>query len=334
MLTLFAAAMCFAAPKAEFIYEQAPFPSCHASTIVETAPGEFLAAWFGGAAEGRPDVAIWGSRLREGKWSEPFELAREPNIATYNPVLFFTRDGVLWLYYNFGPSPQTWTAARISSRDRGRTWSAIEHLPAGLYGPIKNKPLVLENGTIVSGTSVESYRSWACWVERSSDHGRTWTRIGPIAMPPPAGAAAAAVRTSGIIQPAIVPLGGRRLRMFVRATSDIGRICYSDSGDLGLTWSAPRPTSLPNPNSGIDAVALRDGRVVMIYNHTEKGRSPLNAAVSRDGENWRMFATLESEPGEFSYPAVIQSESGDVHVTYTWNRRRIRHVILPLADVP
>lgn len=331
LLTLFAAAaMCFAAPRAGFIFEQAPFPSCHASTIVETAPGEFLAAWFGGAAEGRPDVAIWGARLREGKWSEPFELAREPQIATYNPVLFFSGDGVLWLYYNFGPSPQTWTAARMSSRDRGRTWSPVEHLPAGVYGPIKNKPLVLEDGVIVSGTSVESYRSWACWVERSRDHGRTWTRIGPIAMPP----AAPGVRTSGIIQPAIVPLGGKRLRMFVRATGDIGRICYADSEDAGLTWTAPRPTSLPNPNSGIDAVALRDGRIILVYNHTAKGRSPLNVAVGGDGREWRMFATLEDESGEFSYPAVIQSAAGDVHITYTWNRRRIRHVTLPLAEIP
>lgn len=332
MLPLLFAGMCFAAPRGGFIFDEAPFPSCHASTIVETAPGEFLAAWFGGAAEGRPDVAIWGARLAQGKWSAPFELAREPGIAAYNPVLFRTRDGALWLYYRFGPSPQTWTSARMSSRDGGRTWQAVEYLPAGLHGPIKNKPLVLEDGTVVSGTSVESYRSWACWVERSRDHGRTWTRSEPIAMPPPAPASGG--RPSGIIQPAIVPLGGKRLRMFVRATVDIGRICYADSNDLGVTWSDPKPTSLPNPNSGIDAVALRDGRIVLVYNHTAKGRSPLNAAVSRDGEEWRMFATLESEPGEYSYPAVIQSAAGDVHITYTWNRRKIRHVVIPLSDVP
>ncbi|MFB3827071.1 MAG: exo-alpha-sialidase [Bryobacteraceae bacterium] len=327
----------------EFVYDQAPFPSCHASTIVETAPGEFLAAWFGGTAEGRPDVAVWGARLAGGKWSEPVELAREPNIAAFNPVLFHSRDKVLWLYYKFGPTPQTWTAGRRSSRDGGRTWSAIEHLPAGLYGPIKNKPLVLADGTILSGTSMESYRSWACWVERSRDNGRTWTRIGPIVAEPggrPGSAGPNEVpgaqewgRTSGIIQPAIVPLG-KKLRMFVRATQNIGRICYADSSDGGLTWTPARPTSLPNPNSGIDAVGLRDGRIVIIYNHTEKGRSPLNAAVSRDGVNWNMFRALETEPGEYSYPAVIQAANGDVHITYTWNRKKIRHVTIPLAAVP
>lgn len=319
-----AAALVMAGPTSEFIYEAAPFPSCHASTIVETAKGEFLAAWFGGAGEGKPDVAIWGARKADGRWSEPFELAREPEIATYNPVLFYTKDKTLWLYYKFGPSPQTWTGARRFSRDNGATWSQIEHLPAGLYGPIKNKPLVLDDGTIVSGTSVESYRAWTSWVERSTDGARSWSRQGPIEVPG---------QPYGTIQPAIVPLRGR-LRMFVRATQRIGRICYADSTDGGLTWTPARPTSLPNPNSGIDAAGLRDGRIVLVYNHTAQGRSPLNMAVSNDGETWNNFLALETEPGEFSYPAVIQASDGSIHITYTWNRKKIRHVEIPLADIP
>ena len=122
--------------------------------------------------------------------------------------------------------------------------------------------------------------------------------------------------------------------MFVRSTRSIGRICYADSSDGGVTWTEARPTSLPNPNSGIDAVGLRDGRMVLVYNHTEKGRSPLNLAVSRDGENWTPVLTLENEPGEFSYPAVIQSSDGNLHITYTWNRKKIRHVEVPLQDIP
>jgi predicted neuraminidase len=331
-------------PAQEFIYENAPFPSCHASTIVETAPGEFLAAWFGGTDEGSSDVAIWGSRRGGGGWSAPFELAREAKIATYNPVLFYAADKTLWLYYKFGPSPSNWTAGRRSSRDNGKTWSPVEHLPAGLYGPIKNKPLMLSDGAIISGTSVESYRSWACWVERSTDNGRNWTRIGPITVDTaPREVSAPAVasvpgsgewgRTHGIIQPAVVPLG-KGLRMYARATQDVGRICYADSSDGGLSWTAARPTALPNPNSGIDAVGLKDGRIVLVYNHTAKGRSPLNVAVSNDGDRWNMFQTLESEPGEFSYPAVIQAVNGDVHIVYTWNRKKIRHVTIPVEGIP
>jgi hypothetical protein len=155
---LILSATLMAAPHSEFIYQTAPFPSCHASTIVEVSPGELLAAWFGGTAEGKPDVAIWSSRKSNGIWSDPVVLAHEPNIPTFNPVLFFSADKTLWLYYKFGPSPSQWTGARRSSMDGGRTWSDVDYLPAGVLGPIKNKPLVLPDGTIVSGTSVESYQ--------------------------------------------------------------------------------------------------------------------------------------------------------------------------------
>src|SRR5579883_1714928 len=139
-----------AAITSEFVYEEAPFPSCHASTIVETRSGDLLAAWFGGTREGAPDVAIWLARKHGGVWSAPVEMARETGVPTYNPVLFYTADGRLWLYYKFGTSPTNWTGARRVSVDDGATWSAAEHLPAGVYGPIKDKPLVLKNGTVVS----------------------------------------------------------------------------------------------------------------------------------------------------------------------------------------
>ena len=250
-------------------------------------------------------------------------------------MLFHSRDGRLWLYYKFGPSPSTWSAARLWSADDGQTWSTAEHLPAGLYGPIKDKPLLLDDGTIISGTSVESYHSWAAWIERSTDNGRSWTRFGPITVPQAeAKGAVEAESNYGIIQPAIVPLGGDRLRLYARSTSNIGAICAADSGDRGVTWSQARPLALPNPNSGIDALRLRDGRIILAYNDTKSGRTPLNLAVSDDGEHFRMFAVLESQPGEYSYPALIQGRDGDLHITYTWNRTRIRYLRFPLAEIP
>ncbi len=333
-LALGAVTMAFslAGQEAEFVADPMPTPSCHASTIVETRPGEFMAAWFGGTAEGRPDVAIWGARRTAGRWSAPVELVREPEIATYNPVLFHTRDGLLWLYYKFGSHPTSWTAGRAFSRDQGRSWSPPEHLPAGVVGPVRAKPLVLEDGTIISGSSVESYRSWACWIERSTDSGRTWTRHGPITVPRPASAAPG--QTHGIIQPVVMPMGGQRLRLFARATPTVGRVCVSDSMDLGVTWSEARPIDLPNPSTGLDLVRLKDGRLVMVYNHTAKGRTPLNLAVSADGEAWTMFHTLESEPGEYSYPAMILGSDGNLHITYTWRRQRIKYLTFPADRVP
>ncbi|TCK75731.1 putative neuraminidase [Acidipila rosea] len=325
----------------EFIYTSAPFPSAHASTLVELKNGDYLAAWFGGTAEGQPDVAIWSSRRTASGWSAPVELAREANVPTWNPVLFHAKNGRLWLYYKFGPRFTWWTAARRYSDDEGRTWSPIQHLPAGIYGPIRAKPLVLPSGVIVSGTSVESYSSWAAWVERSVDNGLTWTRIGPVTLPqlqaapqvaPPPGEKE--LEPVGIIQPVIVSLGGSHLRLYARSSSQIGRICVADSKDLGRTWSAARPLDLPNPNSGIDLVRLRDGRIVLIYNDTSTGRTPLNLAVSTDGEHFHNFAVLESSPGEFSYPALIQGSDGNLHITYTYNRKRIRYVVYPLSQIP
>jgi len=318
---LFLLAMPLLAQTTEFVADQMPTPSCHASTVVELRPGEFLAAWFGGKAEGSSDVAIWGARRTNGHWQAAAVLVREPNIAAWNPVLFHSADGLLWLYYKFGPSPQQWTAGRLFSRDDAASWSAPDHLPAGIYGPIRAKPLVLPDGAIVSGTSVESYQSWAAWIERSSDNGKTWTRHGPITVP-----------ASGIIQPVVVPMGGSHLRVYAR--SQMGRICVADSADSGVTWTAAHPIDLPNPNAGIDVVRLRDGRFVLIYNHTATGRSPLNLAVSRDGDRWTPFQALESEPGEYSYPAMIQGSDGNLHITYTWRRERIRYVDWPLDRIP
>ncbi len=323
---------CAQAP-GEYVADPSPTRSCHASTIVELKDGSLLSAWFGGKDEGAPDVAIWSARREQGRWQKPVELAREPQIATYNPVLFHSADGVLWLYYKFGPNPTVWSAARRFSRDEGKTWSPVEHLPAGLYGPIREKPLVLADGTILSGTSVESYQSWASWIERSTDNGQTWTKHGPVTVPPSPADGNDKGR-HGIIQPVVVPIEGKHYRLYARATKDIGRICAADSFDGGITWTAAHPTALLNPNSGIDAVRLRDGRFVMIYNDSSLLRTPLNVAVSTDGESWRNFATLENAPGEYSYPALIQLASGDLVMTYTWNRKKIRFVQLPLAKVP
>ena len=329
------------------------FASSHASTIVELRDGSLMAAWFGGTVEGNPDVAIWSSRASSGQspgWSPPEELAREPGVPCWNPVLFHTKDGQLWLYYKFGPSPNTWTAARKHSGDEGQTWSPAEYLPAGLIGPVHAKPLVLQDGTIVSGSSTESYHSWAVWIERSADGGKTWTRNGPIVPPGDAlktradkGTALNLAHvpgsqewneTTGIIQPSVVSLGRKHLRFYARSTANIARIIVADSFDDGRTWSGIRPLDLPNPNSGIDAVALKDGRVVLVFNNTTTGRTPLNMAVSHDGEHFTIFATLEAGPGEYSYPAIIQGNNSDLYVTYTWNRKSIAFRHVSLSQIP
>jgi predicted neuraminidase len=321
----------------EFIFTSAPFPSSHASTVVQLKSGDLMAAWFGGTAEGEPDVAIWSAVRTARGWSRPVELAREPDTPCWNPVLFHSNDGLLWLYYKFGPNPSSWTGARRWSNDEGRTWSPVEHLPAGILGPIREKPLVEPNGTIVSGSSVESYHAWAAWIERSTDNGRTWVKHGPLVAPFPSPSSATPANpdaTNGIIQPVVIAIGNHHLRMYARATTNIEHIVVADSNDDGVTWSATRSLDLPNPNSGIDAVRLRDGRIILIYNDTTHGRTPLNLAISTDGEHFHNFATLENTPGEYSYPAIIQQRDGSLSATWTWQRTRIRYAHIPLSAIP
>ena len=319
-------------------------PSSHASTIVELKGGDLMAAWFTGSREGATDVGIRGARFTHGAWTAPVELARADHVPCWNPVLFHTSDGHLWLYYKYGPSPDTWAGARKSSDDEGLTWSAEERLPNGILGPIKDKPLILSDGTIVSGSSVE-HGSWTAWIERSTDNGKTWTKFGPIVLPESIdipvdkghtqpGFHLLKKKSVGIIQPTIVQIDSMHLRLYARSKSRSERIAASDSFDAGLTWSVPHFIDLPNPNAGIDAVRLRDGRIVLAFNNSNQLRTPLNLAVSADAEHFNIFKTLEDESGEYSYPAIIQAVNGDLLLTYTWQRETIKFVRLPLSAVP
>jgi len=305
--------------KSEFIFKSAPFPSCHASTIVQ-ANGKLVAAWFGGTREKDPDVGIWLSRRRFGGWTTPVEVANGIQSPTlrypcWNPVLFQPTTGPLLLFYKVGPSPSSWWGMLKTSDDGGSTWSAPRRLPAGFLGPIKNKPVQLPNGDILSPSSGEDN---GCRVhfERSRDLGETWEKIGPV--------------NDGVeiaaIQPSILFHKDRRLQAVGRTVQ--GRIFQVWSEDNGATWGKMTLSDLPNPNSGIDALTLKDGRQLLVYNHTTNGRTPLNVAVSEDGQVWQAALVLETLPGEYSYPAVIQSSDGLVHVTYTWKRQRIKHAVI------
>lgn len=308
----------------DFIYEKASYPQCHASTIVETANGALVAAWFGGTREKDPDVGIWVSRRENGRWTPSVEVAngvqtdgsRHP---TWNPVLFQPRGGPLMLFYKVGPTPQTWWGMVVTSTDDGRTWSKPTKLAANMLGPIKNKPVQLADGTIISPTSIETPTKpsrWQVYFERSVNGGTVWT--------------ATPFLNDGIdvsaIQPSVLLLGGNRLLALGRTRQ--GRLFEVRSNDGGTTWGDFKLTSLLNPNSGTDAVTLKDGRHLLIYNPVEKGRTPLVIAVSNDGESWKDVLTLEDQPGEYSYPAIIQAADGRVHVTYTWKRERIRHAVI------
>lgn len=307
--------------KREFIYETAPFPECHASTIVETPKG-LVVAWFGGTEEKDPDVGIWVSRQDEaGAWTAPIEVANGVESATkrypcWNPVLFqFEKE--LVLFYKVGPSPSEWWGALKRSQDHGVTWSAEERLPDGILGPVKNKPILLSDGTLLCGSSSE-HDGWRVHMEFTKDKGKSWEKTGFLN---PKGKMES-------IQPTLLKLPNGEVRMLCRSKS-AGEITSALSKDSGRTWTELTTLSVNNPNSGIDAVTLADGRHLLVYNDTKKGRGQLNVAISEDGVSWKRFADLEDTRGaEFSYPAVIQTADGKVHITYTWKRQKVRHIVL------
>ena len=316
--------------ESRFVYDDPPTPECHASTIVET-PSGLVAAWFGGVHERHPEVKIFVSRYRNGAWSTPAIVADgvQPDgtpLPTWNPVLFQPTAGTLHLYYKVGPSPSTWWGMMMTSTDDGKTWSPPERLPDGVYGPIRSKPVQLANGVVVSGSSTE-HDGWRVHFERSFDGGRTWQVTGPLNDG----------HEIGAIQPTLLRHADGRLQALGRTRQN--RVFTTESRDQGASWEPLRLTDLPNPSAGVDVVTLFDGRHLLVYNHTEDGendRRMLNVAVSSDGRDWQAALVLEddaSHPAGYSYPAVIQASDGLVHVTYTWRRLRVRHVVIDPAEL-
>jgi len=322
----------------EFIYTKASFPQCHASTIIENSRG-LVAAWFGGTKEKHPDVGIWVSYNDGAGWSGPKKVAdgvqyeghRHP---TWNPVLYQKPgDQETLLFFKTGPDPANWWGEVMVSYDRGRTFRDRRRMPEGIDGPVKNKPVLLSNGTLLCPSSTE-YDGWRVHFEMTDDFGETWERVGPIND----------ASKFNAIQPTVLEHPGGRLQILCRSRE--GVVVSSMSSDDGRTWSKLEATNLPNPNAGFDAVTLKDGRHVLVYNHSLRdsgewrNRNILNVAVSRDGLNWKSAAVLEQEvKSEFSYPAVIQTADGMVHTTYTWKRQRIKHAVLDpnaweLSDLP
>ena len=310
----------------EFIFDTASFPQSHAATIAETPKG-IIAAWFGGTKEGNKDVCIYTSRLVKGKWTKPQMVADgilndSTRYACYNPVLYQVPNGELLLFYKIGPKVSGWTGWMMRSKNHGKSWSKREALPDGFLGPIKNKP-VLVNGTLICPSSTES-NGWRVHFEYTSDNGKTWTKSAPIND---------GKIVSGI-QPSILTYTDGSLQILCRSMNRT--VNQSWSRDGGITWDSLRASTLPNNNSGTDAVTLKDGRQLIVYNHVKpapelprgKGaRTPLNVAVSNDGKAWFASLVLEDSPiSQYSYPSVIQGNDGMVHIVYTWRRQKIKYV--------
>jgi len=280
--------------KSEFIFERAPFPSAHASTIVQTRGG-LVAAWFGGTRERDPDVGIWVSRSDGPQWSAPVEVANgvQPDgkrHPCWNPVLFQPSKGPLLLFYKVGPSPDTWWGMVRTSSDEGRTWSPAVKLPDGILGPIRAKPVELSGGVLLAGSSTEN-DGWVVHMERYSGDGSaaslgtaaSWKKTGPL-------------NTSaefGAIQPTILAHSPTSLQILCRtrqaviAESRVDFASFALKGFRLLARSTDKsfipdteiaPQSKPTPLPGTCAARARTGAAPSSPRNNSPRRYPLRGA--------------------------------------------------------
>lgn len=329
------------------IMNEKPTPSCHASTVLPLEDGRVLTAWFGGSGEGRTDVGIWIAEKDENGFHQP-RVAAQSLLPHWNPVLYRFEDGRIVLFYKVGMKIPHWKTMYIESFDGGKTFSEPRELvsgdASGGRGPVRNKPIRLKSGRILAPASTEQ-GVWRCFADISDDGGRTWRKSSVIEIPgleeyerkllewqriaeaseTPVERPAELKHGRGIIQPT---LWESEKGVHAMMRSGEGFIYRSDSVDGGETWCTPYPTSLPNNNSGIDLTQLPDGTLLLAYNPVQESwgmRTPISIAESKDnGETWTKLCDLQTEQGEFSYPAIV-SVGNRVYITYTYNRENVAY---------
>ncbi len=233
-----------ALPVKSFVFgDERPFPQCHASTLLRLPDGSFLVAWFGGTEEKDDDVGIWTATGRptseeSSGWSDPQEVAKIRPEPHWNPVLFQAPDSTVYLYFKVGKEIKRWETWVMTSTDQGQTWSeATELVPGdrGGRGPVRNKPIILSDGTWLAGASHEE-GAWTAFADRSLDQGRSWSRSPYLEVNSVDG------KVPGLIQPTLWESAPGRVHMLLRST--VGAIYRSDSEDYGRDLDARLPDGL------------------------------------------------------------------------------------------
>ena len=322
----------------ELINPDSPMRMSHVASICELPDGRLAAAWYAGSREGARDVAIYLAAQERGQaiWTTPRAIltpeqaGRDLHRAVRkvgNPLIFSDAAGKLRLLY-VTISVGGWSGSSLNlttSTDEGESWSPSRRLTLSPFFNVselvRNRPAPLADGSWLVPIYHEclgKFPELLCLRDRPEGLSATKRRI-----------------TGGrsVLQPALAALSTNSGLAFLRDCSPRKRISVARTDDAGQTWSSPQPLDLPNPDSGLTALRLTDGRVMLAFNDSAAGRGNLSLAVSDDeGRTWRRLATLAEEAGaEFSYPFLLQARDGKIHLVYTWKRKAIKHVAFNAA---
>jgi predicted neuraminidase len=310
----------------ELIFDKIPGAAAfHASSIAEAPSGDLLVTWYGGSYESSDDEALYMARRRKGSriWDAPQMLLRDPVHPVGNAIIFVDPAKKVWIIWGRMEAKQPllahtgWDGARLMYRistDSGRTWTKDELFPMETSGWLpRNLPITLPGGELLVPLSDERDNVDKSFFVKTRDDGKTWLRSQIIPNKNTAGE-----------QPAVAPRPDGSLLAFVRLRPTL---LQTESTDGGLTWTPAHETDLKCPDSAIALRALRNGHLLLAHNDSDRARTPLSITRSTDGgKTWSAHLAFESNPGEYSYPSVLQTDDGLIHVVYTYRRYSIKHV--------
>lgn len=313
-------------------YMIVPNKSNHASFLEHLSSGDFVMAWFSGVKEGASNCSIAIARLAAtgSRWSPGQVVSWRVGYSNQNPVLFEDNTtGILHLFHSQQPASST-VQLQVGSEDHAQVWELTDTSGTGLNW---TKPQLLfskygsfdRNRIILSLTGAWLFPMYYAGGSDSEQHSilhvskdhKTWDELeyedsGYLVQP-------SVIRPKADMKNLITYFRDRRAEWIYEATST----------DDGEKWSKPSKTKLPNNNSGIEATVLQSGNIAIMYNPTHNERYPLRISLSEDeGKTWRYSRDLETghSGNEFSYPTILQSADGYIHVSYTYNRDTIKYV--------
>ncbi len=324
-------------PRAQFIPETAA-PSVHAGSAILLNDGNLRAFWFAGSREGATDVVIQTAVFdtKTGSWASPEvvidRVTAEKGLSRYikklgNPLPVRSSQGKLQLYF-VTVSVGGWAGSSISwmeSGDEGSSWSRPQRL---ITSPALNLSTLIKAPGFDFTDGTQGLPVYHEWMGKFGeliriDGGRVIDKRR---------------MSSGraLLQPIVFIDAPEKAVAYFRQARSAGpaRIASAQTENAGQSWASGIDLDLANPNAAIAGLQLSNGDRLIALNDLESARHRLVLAIAPAGtSNWNVIAELESDQTlinglhrEFSYPSLLLGANGEVHLLYTYDRKKMKHV--------